>query len=63
STILTPPEERYPVLTYVGPQEEKQIAAALRRELLRDGQAFYVHNRVSSIDEAAARVRDLVPEA
>ncbi|MFZ1178590.1 MAG: transcription-repair coupling factor, partial [Mycobacterium sp.] len=63
STILTPPEERYPVLTYVGPQEDKQIAAALRRELLREGQAFYVHNRVSSIDRAAARVRELVPEA
>ncbi|MEB3980357.1 transcription-repair coupling factor [Mycobacterium sp. 663a-19] len=63
STILTPPEERYPVLTYVGPQDDKQIAAALRRELLRDGQAFYVHNRVSSIDRAAARVRELVPEA
>ena len=63
STILTPPEERYPVLTYVGPHDNKQVAAALRRELLRDGQAFYVHNRVSSIDEAAARVRELVPEA
>ena len=63
STILTPPEERYPVLTYVGPHDDKQIAAALRRELLRDGQAFYIHNRVSSIDAAAARVRNLVPEA
>lgn len=63
STILTPPEERYPVLTYVGPDDDKQVAAALRRELLRDGQAFYVHNRVSSIDAAAARVRALVPEA
>jgi transcription-repair coupling factor (superfamily II helicase) len=63
STILTPPEERYPVLTYVGPHDDKQIAAALRRELLRDGQAFYIHNRVSSIDQAAARVRALVPEA
>lgn len=63
STILTPPEERYPVLTYVGPHDDKQVAAALRRELLRDGQVFYVHNRVSSIDGAAARVRDLVPEA
>jgi transcription-repair coupling factor (superfamily II helicase) len=63
STILTPPEERYPVLTYVGPHDGKQIAAALRRELLRDGQAFYIHNRVSSIDQAAARVRALVPEA
>lgn len=63
STILTPPEERYPVLTYVGPHDDKQIAAALRRELLRDGQVFYVHNRVSSIDRAAAHVRELVPEA
>ena len=63
STILTPPEERYPVLTYVGPDDDKQVAAALRRELLREGQAFYVHNRVSSIDRAAARLRELVPEA
>src|SRR5947209_2466264 len=63
STILTPPEERYPVLTYVGPHDDKQIAAALRREMLRDGQAFYIHNRVRSIDQAAARVRTLVPEA
>ncbi|OFJ55772.1 transcription-repair coupling factor [Mycolicibacterium grossiae] len=63
STILTPPEERFPVLTYVGPQDDKQVAAALRRELLRDGQAFYIHNRVRSIDSAAARIRELVPEA
>jgi transcription-repair coupling factor (superfamily II helicase) len=63
STILTPPEERYPVLTYVGPHDDKQVAAALRRELLRDGQAFYIHNRVRSIDQAAARLRQLVPEA
>ena len=63
STILTPPEERHPVLTYVGPYADKQVAAAIRRELLRDGQVFYVHNRVSSIDRAASRIRDLVPEA
>ncbi|MFJ4652601.1 transcription-repair coupling factor [Nocardia sp. NPDC088792] len=63
STILTPPEERHPVLTYVGAYNDKQVAAALRRELLRDGQVFYVHNRVSSIDKAAKRIRDLVPEA
>ncbi|ORB64241.1 transcription-repair coupling factor [Mycolicibacterium tusciae] len=63
STILTPPEERYPVLTYVGPQDDKQVAAALRREMLRDGQAFYIHNRVRSIDQAAAKVSALVPEA
>lgn len=63
STILTPPEERHPVLTYVGPHDDKQVAAALRRELLRDGQAFYIHNRVRTIDQAAARIRQLVPEA
>jgi len=63
STILTPPEERHPILTYVGGYDEKQVAAAVRRELLRDGQVFYVHNRVSSIDKAARKVRELVPEA
>ncbi|WP_433783208.1 transcription-repair coupling factor [Actinomycetospora sp. CA-101289] len=63
STILTPPEERHPTLTYVGAHDEKQVAAAIRRELLRDGQVFYIHNRVQSIDDAAARVRRLVPEA
>jgi transcription-repair coupling factor (superfamily II helicase) len=63
STIQTPPEERHPVLTFVGPYEEKQIAAAIRRELLRDGQAFFVHNRVSSINRVAARIAELVPEA
>jgi transcription-repair coupling factor (superfamily II helicase) len=63
STILTPPEERHPVLTLVGPYDEKQIAAAIRRELLRDGQVFFVHNRVSSIGRVAARLADLVPEA
>jgi transcription-repair coupling factor (superfamily II helicase) len=51
------------VLTFVGPYEEKQIAAAIRRELLRDGQAFFVHNRVSSISRVAARIGQLVPEA
>jgi transcription-repair coupling factor (superfamily II helicase) len=63
STIQTPPEERHPVLTFVGPYEEKQIAAAVRRELLREGQAFYIHNRVESINRAAARLQELVPEA
>ncbi|HEX9064806.1 MAG TPA: transcription-repair coupling factor, partial [Streptosporangiaceae bacterium] len=63
STILTPPEERHPVLTFVGPYDEKQIAAAIRRELLRDGQTFFVHNRVSSIGKVAARLAELVPEA
>ncbi|GAA5008612.1 transcription-repair coupling factor [Kitasatospora paranensis] len=63
STITTPPEERHPVLTFVGPYDEKQIAAAVRRELLREGQVFYIHNRVESIDKAAARLKELVPEA
>ncbi|WP_424536319.1 transcription-repair coupling factor [Sphaerisporangium viridialbum] len=63
STILTPPEERHPILTFVGPYDEKQIAAAVRRELMRDGQVFFVHNRVSSINKVAARLRELVPEA
>jgi transcription-repair coupling factor (superfamily II helicase) len=63
STILTPPEDRHPILTYVGGYDEKQVGAAIRRELLRDGQVFYVHNRVSSIERAAKRIRELVPEA
>jgi transcription-repair coupling factor (superfamily II helicase) len=63
STLATPPEERHPVLTFVGAYDEKQITAAIRRELLREGQVFYVHNRVESIDRAAARLGELVPEA
>ncbi|MFI0425018.1 transcription-repair coupling factor [Spongiactinospora sp. 9N601] len=63
STILTPPEERHPILTFVGPYDEKQIAAAVRRELMRDGQVFFVHNRVASINKTAARLHELVPEA
>ncbi|MFC7404898.1 transcription-repair coupling factor [Georgenia alba] len=63
STLATPPEERHPVLTFVGAYEEKQVAAAIRRELLREGQVFYVHNRVQSITKAAARLAELVPEA
>jgi transcription-repair coupling factor (superfamily II helicase) len=63
STITTPPEERHPVLTYVGGYEDRQVVAAIRRELLREGQVFYIHNRVSSIEKAAARLRELVPEA
>lgn len=63
STIATPPEERHPVLTYVGAYDEKQIVAAIHRELLRDGQIFYIHNRVESIDDVASKLRRLVPEA
>lgn len=63
SVIQTPPEERHPVLTFVGPYDEKQITAAIHRELLRDGQVFFIHNRVESIDRVAARIRTLIPEA
>ena len=63
STITTPPEERHPVLTYVGAYEDRQVVAAVRRELLREGQVFYIHNRVQSIEKAAAHIRELVPEA
>jgi transcription-repair coupling factor (superfamily II helicase) len=63
STIMTPPEERHPVLTFAGPYEEAQVRAAIRRELLREGQVFYVHNRVQSIEKAARRISELVPEA
>ena len=63
SIMATPPEERHPVLTYVGGYEEKQIAAAIRRELLRDGQVFYIHNRVNSIDRCASKLAELIPEA
>lgn len=63
STILTPPEDRHPVLTYVGAYEDKQVAAAIRRELLRDGQVFFIHNKVADIEKKARELRDLVPEA
>ncbi len=63
STITTPPEERHPVLTFVGNYDDGQVTAAIRRELLREGQVFYIHNRVQSIDKATARLRQLVPEA
>lgn len=63
STITTPPEQRHPILTYVGQYDNKQVAAAIRRELLRDGQVFYVHNRVTSIQQTATKLQAMVPEA
>jgi transcription-repair coupling factor (superfamily II helicase) len=63
STLATPPEERHPVLTYVGAEDDKQITAAIRRELLREGQVFFIHNRVEDIDRTAQRIADLVPDA
>jgi len=63
STLATPPEERHPVLTYVGQYSDEQAAAAIKRELLREGQVFYVHNRVSTIPGVAAKLAELVPDA
>ncbi len=63
SVITTPPEERHPVLTFAGPFDERQVRAAIRRELAREGQAFYIHNRVNSIEKTAKRLAELVPEA
>jgi transcription-repair coupling factor (superfamily II helicase) len=63
STLTTPPEERHPVLTYVGAATPAQVLAAIRRELLREGQVFYVHNRVQSINKVAAGLRTMLPEA
>ncbi len=63
SILQTPPEERQPVLTFVGAYTDAQVSAAIRRELLRDGQVFFVHNRVDSIASVAAHVHELVPEA
>jgi transcription-repair coupling factor (superfamily II helicase) len=63
STLTTPPEDRHPILTFVGPESDRQKAAAIRRELLREGQVFYVHNRVASINRVAAQIAELVPEA
>ena len=63
SLITTPPSERQPILTYVGEQDERAVAEAIRRELLREGQIFYVHNRVHDIERVAADLRALVPDA
>jgi transcription-repair coupling factor (superfamily II helicase) len=63
-TLLnTPPAERRPILTYVGEYDDRAVAEAIRRELLREGQVFFVHNRVQDIEHVAADLRDLVPEA
>ena len=63
STLATAPEDRHPILTFVGPRSDKQIGAAIRRELLREGQVFFVHNRVQSINRIASQIAELVPEA
>jgi transcription-repair coupling factor (superfamily II helicase) len=63
SVIETPPEGRRPVKTYVGEYDEELVRGAIERELAREGQAFFLHNRVETIDETAERVRALVPKA
>lgn len=63
STLATPPEDRLPVLTYVGAYEDAQVAACVKRELLRGGQVFYVHNRVEDISKVATNIQKLVPDA
>ncbi|MFN0153989.1 MAG: transcription-repair coupling factor [Gaiella sp.] len=61
SIIETPPEGRVPIRTTVGEYDEDLIKAALEREHLREGQSFYLHNRVDTIDEAADKLRQLCP--
>ncbi|MGB1385905.1 MAG: transcription-repair coupling factor, partial [Ilumatobacteraceae bacterium] len=63
SLLQTPPADRQPILTHVGEYDERVAVEAIRRELLREGQVFWVHNRVKSIEQSAARLRELVPEA
>src|SRR5207244_3726267 len=63
SLVNTPPEDRQPILTYVGEFDERAAAEAIRRELLREGQVFFVHNRVQDIDYVSEQLRELVPEA
>jgi transcription-repair coupling factor (superfamily II helicase) len=63
SLLQTPPAERQPILTYVGGYDERAVSEAIRRELLREGQVFFVHNRVRDIEDKARELRELVPEA
>ncbi|HBQ64890.1 MAG TPA: transcription-repair coupling factor [Clostridiales bacterium] len=63
STIHEPPEARYPVQTYVMEYDSGLIGDAISREMARDGQVFYLYNRIGTIHEKAARIRELVPEA
>jgi len=61
SVIETPPEGRRPVRTYVGPYDEDLVAKAIRRELERSGQAFFLHNRIDTLPEVVERLRALLP--
>ena len=62
SVIETPPEGRRPIRTYVGEYDEELITTALQRETARGGQSFYLHNRVETIEEAAAKLQELSPK-
>jgi len=63
SMITTPPADRRPILTHVGEYSEPAVVEAIRRELLREGQVFFVHNRVADIDQVSKRLAQLVPDA
>jgi transcription-repair coupling factor (superfamily II helicase) len=63
STINTPPEERLPILTHVGPYSPKLVRQAILRELERGGQVFFVHNRVQTIGAMRSHLEQLIPEA
>jgi transcription-repair coupling factor (superfamily II helicase) len=63
SVIETPPEGRRPVKTYVGEYDEDLVQKAIQREVDRNGQAYFLHNRVDSIEETAERVRAMCPDA
>lgn len=63
STINTPPEERLPIITHVGPYSKRLVRQAIIRELERGGQVFFVHNRVQTINSIRSHLERLVPEA
>ena len=63
STLITPPKLRLPVKTVIAPQEENLILGAIRSELARGGQVYYLHNRVMTIDRCADKLRSLLPGA
>ena len=63
STIEQPPQDRYPVQTFVLEHQDGILDEAMRRELARGGQVYYLHNRVESIDQCAAKIKQRIPEA
>ncbi|HVN14405.1 MAG TPA: transcription-repair coupling factor, partial [Anaerolineales bacterium] len=63
SNLNTPPEERLPIITHVGPYSQRLVRQAILRELERGGQIFFVHNRVHTIDAMRSHLKNLVPEA